>query len=96
MDPVQLNVLGVQQLVNSPVNKTFKNPQSDSEGVIGNYQHILSLDLDDDELLQLANLWESSYSTYEEKLKRRQELNYKYYLVRLRFLHQYENYLVVG
>lgn len=82
MDPVQLNVLGVQQLVNSQVNKTFKNPQSDSEGVIGNYQHILSLDLDDDELLQLANLWESSYSTYEEKLKRRQELNYKYYLGR--------------
>lgn len=82
MDPVQLNVLGVQELVNSPVNKTFKNPQSDSEGVIGNYVNNLSIDLTDEELILLSRTWESSYSSYEEKLKRRQELNYKYYLGR--------------
>jgi len=81
MDPVQLNVLGVQELVNSPVNKTFKNP-SDHEGVVGNYQEVLSLDMSDEELISLSKQWESDYSGYEEKLKRRQELNYKYYLGR--------------
>jgi len=82
MDPVQLNVEGVKQLVESPINKTHYKPQTGSDGVVGNFEDVLSLDLDDEQLLHMASVWEANYRGYEDKLKQRQKLNEAYYLGR--------------
>jgi len=68
----QLNVLGVQELVESDVNKReFGGPnntpmQSGSE---------LELNIEDGELIKLASKWENNYNQYYSKLKQKQDKN---------------------
>lgn len=78
-DPIEQNILGVQQLVGSKTNKSSFNSDN-LEGIEGEIIDELSLDLDDEELLSLAKQWEYDYLSYEAKLKPRQEANKAYYL----------------
>jgi len=81
-DPVELNILGVQQLVGSKVNKTSDGAVGQNEGVMGETFDELALDLSDDELLHLAKKWTADYAGYEASLKKRQEANKTFYLGR--------------
>lgn len=79
-DPVQMNVDGVTQLVQSKTNKIPYGSGPDAEGVDSELQDELSLDLSDDELLQLSKKWEGNYRMYEGLIKTRQQANKAYYL----------------
>lgn len=79
MDPIEQNILGVQQLVGSRANKVPYGTQI-VEGVESEPRTALTLDLSDEELLNLAKDWEANYRLYEGKLKPRQEKNKQYYL----------------
>lgn len=81
-DPVELNILGVQQLVGSRMNKVDGGASVQVEGVESEYEDELTLKLDDAELIALANRWTTRYSPYETKIKIRQEANKTFYLGR--------------
>ena len=81
IDPIQENVEGVRQLVESDLNKT-SGTTTNGEGVAGDFTDLLSLKMDDAELLKLARQWEVESAAYDEKIKTRQEWNLKYYLGR--------------
>lgn len=78
-DPISQNIDGVTQLVGSKLNKVGANAYGE-EGVEGELRDQFTLDLDDQELLRLAQKWESDYRTYEASIKLRQDANEKYYL----------------
>lgn len=78
-DPINQNIEGVRQLVGSKINKLAYG-QSESEGVSSEKEDILTLKLDDEELLLLKDKWETKYQGYEAKIKIRQEKNKLYYL----------------
>ncbi len=80
IDPISENIEGVRQLVESPLNKTGSG--DGKEGVVGDFQDVLSLKMDDTELIKLATKWTADYSEYETKIKSRQDWNMKYYLGR--------------
>ncbi len=82
IDPVSENVEGVRQLVESPMNKT--TGPNKQEGVAGDFEDVLDLDMKDEDLLLMARKWEGQYVTYEQKIKSRQEWNFKYYTGRQR------------
>ncbi len=82
MDPVAQNIIGVQSLVGSKLNKVNSGATNQLEGVEGELFDELTLKLDDDELLSLAKSWTTVYAGYEAKLKIRQEANKTYYLGR--------------
>lgn len=82
LDPVELNVIGVQQLVSSGLNKTVMSKSGQTEGVQGELTDDLSLDKTDEQLLQIANTISKNYDAYYSKIKPRQEANKKYYLGR--------------
>lgn len=81
-DPVQQNIIGVQSLVGSKLNKTNTGAPFNSEGVEGEMHDAFTLDLDDTELIRLSRFWETRYAAYEAKIKIRQEANKTYYLGR--------------
>lgn len=81
-DPVQLNVTGVQDLVESKINKTSSGVLSNMEGVEGDFEDVLTLKLDDEELLELRDNWEAQYAGYEAAISKRQRANKAYYLGR--------------
>ena len=76
-DNFQLNIDAVKNLVGSTTNKTFVDA-GDSEGVEGSYEDDLSIDLTDEELLELAKQYETEWSGYYPKIKPRQETNKLY------------------
>lgn len=78
-DPIEQNILGVQQLVSSRLNKV-PMAANQTEGVEGEPEDALTLKLSDAELLSLASQWESNYRLYEGKLKPRQDKNKQFYL----------------
>lgn len=78
-DPIQQNIDGVRQLVGSKTNK-LPYGTSETEGVSGEREDVLTLKLDDEKLLNLKSKWETKYLGYEAKLKVRQEKNKLYYL----------------
>lgn len=78
-DPIAQNIQGVRQLVGSKTNK-IPYESSEAEGPVGDREDILTLKLDDGELLKLRNKWEAKYQGYETKIKLRQEKNKMYYL----------------
>lgn len=82
MDPIAQNILGVQSLVGSKLNKTQSGATGQVEGIEGELRDEFTLDLDDTELLALASQLETSYAGYESKIKPRQEANKTYYLGR--------------
>lgn len=79
-DPFSMNIRGVSDLVGSKTNKIPGNAGSQVEGVVGELEDVLALDLDDGKLLLLAKRREAQYLPYEGKIKPRQEKNKKYYL----------------
>ena len=54
-DPVEQNIIGVQSLVGSKLNKINTGTTGNGEGVEGEFTDEFTLDLSDDELLRLAN-----------------------------------------
>src|SRR5665648_290684 len=80
-DNFLLNVIGPSDLVNNPTNK-ISDSLYQQEGIVGDEIDLLDLPMSDEELLALKRDYESSYATYEGKIKGRQELNKKYLLGR--------------
>ena len=78
-DPFTQNLIGVDDLVSSKTNKVYTG-NSDEEGVVGDYQDELSLDLSDEELLDLKKQYESDYAGYAPKVVARQKKNKEYLL----------------
>jgi hypothetical protein len=78
-DPFTQNLIGVDDLVSSHANKVYTG-NSDEEGVVGDYQDELSLDLSDEELLDLKKTYESQDAGYSPLIKPRQIQNKKYLL----------------
>ena len=78
-DPFSINISAVDDLVSSKTNKVYTG-NSDEEGVVGDYQDELSLDLSDEELLDLKKQYESDYAGYSPKVVARQKENKKYLL----------------
>lgn len=79
-DPIEQNILGVQSLVGSKLNKILSGASNQVEGVESEFIDEFTLTLKDEDLLDLAKKWTSNYAGYEGKIKIRQEANKKYYL----------------
>lgn len=80
LDPVALNVVGVNQLVGSHINKIPEGAGTEGqEGEQGDRIDALELDMTDEELLELRDDWEATYAGYEGRLKIRQQSNLQYY-----------------
>lgn len=79
-DPISQNIVGVQSLVGSKINKINSGASEQQEGAEGEFVDELTLKLDDAELLTLANKWEGAYRGYESELKIRQQANKAFYL----------------
>lgn len=76
-DPFQINIDAVQDLIGSDTNKVL-NDGTEVEGVEGEYQDELSLDLSDDDLLKLKDEYEQDHAQYYPKVKARQDMNKVY------------------
>ncbi len=79
-DPISLNVIGVQDLVESDLNKVKRSSGSFDEGVESEKRDVLSLDTLDEDLIKLARAREAQYAPYESKIKPRQVKQKQYYL----------------
>jgi hypothetical protein len=80
-DPFALSISGVKNLVSSGINKVKgQGDYTDDEGVQGERIDILELNMDEQELLQLAHKWEIKYADYYVKIARRQEANKTFYM----------------
>ena len=80
MDPIELNIRGVSQLVTSKLNKSTDGVGGGEEGKTGEDRDEFSLDLSDEELLALAQSIETEYAAYEGTIKERQEAANMFYL----------------
>jgi hypothetical protein len=80
-DPFTQNILGVANLISDDSNKIITKVQLEN-GVIGMPEDVLTLKMDDEELIKLSKQWEARYVVYEAKIKGRQKKNKKYYLGR--------------
>ncbi len=82
LDPFAQNILGVNNLINSGINKT---PVGDTDGEsVGELTDTLALPMEDEELLELRDEWQSKHDGYFPKIKPRQEKNKVYYTGRQR------------
>lgn len=79
-DPFALNIRGVTDLVENPINKVQGGTGTSPEGAVGDRFDALTLDMSDDELLAMRDLMEQQYATYESKLKPIWEKNLESYL----------------
>lgn len=80
-DPVEQNIIGVQSLVGSKLNKS-NSGVSQSEEIDSEHIDEFTLDLEDSELIEMKRRWEANYMGYEESLKLRQQAQKTYYLGR--------------
>lgn len=78
-DSFLTNILGVENLISSGINKTNENPNQE-EGVQGEEIDVLDLPMTDEELLTLKNEYESKHNAYYPKIKPRQDKNKLYYV----------------
>ena len=78
LDSFALNIAGVGDLVNSNDNKVLQNGALE-EGVQGDEEDALKLEMTDLELIDLKERWEIKANPYIAKLKPRQEMNKLYY-----------------
>lgn len=76
-DSFQLNIDAVDNLVGSKTNKVL-NGGSSEEGVSGDQQNYLAIDLTDEELLKLRDEYEAEHQGYFPKVKPRQQNNKTY------------------
>lgn len=81
-DPIEQNIQGVQSLVSSRLNKISGGATTQQEGLDGEKIDELTLELDDAELLKLANSLTLKYRGYEAEIKIRQALQKQFYLGR--------------
>ncbi len=81
-DPVEQNIVGVQSLVGSKMNKINLGASGQPEGIEGDYEDEFTLKLDDAELLSLATKWENKYRGYGAKIEERQKAIKTYWLGR--------------
>ncbi len=79
LDPFALNILGVGDLVSNPVNKVNAG-QDGPEGPTGDREDALTFNASDDKLIELADLYETKYASYEVMHKRIVESNLESYL----------------
>lgn len=79
IDNFQLNIDAVKNLVGSNTNKSFVD-DGDNEGIADEQEDYLSVDLTDEELIELKNQYEGEWAGYYPKIKPRQEKN-KVYLI---------------
>ena len=63
----------------SGFNSEKKGEDDYSDGIDGAVEPLLTLDMDDKELIALSDGWKNEYEVYEQKIKERQENNYKYW-----------------
>lgn len=75
-----MNVVGVQQLVGSDVNKQLKSSDGFEEGIAGSTVPELELSMSEEELLALSSRWETIYFNYYGGVKKKQETAKKYWL----------------
>lgn len=68
-DPFSLNILGVTDLVQNPINKVSDDNSDSPEGVVNDKYDALELDMSDEELLKLRDEWEKRYTPYEGKIE---------------------------
>lgn len=83
IDAFTQNIQGVSDLVNSGDNKVLRNGLEE-EGIQGEEVDVLELSMDDEELLNLREAWETKSNPYIAKIKPRQEINKQYYQGRQR------------
>lgn len=80
IDPIELNILGVQSLVGSRMNKTSSGITGQEEGVESEKIDSLELPMTDEELIKLSKKWEVQYAPYEAKINLKQKACKAYYL----------------
>lgn len=80
LDPVSLSITGVEDLVSSRVNRGRSTGGNLDEGPKGPQISDLELKMDDSELLHLAMEWKVLYTSYEGKIKSKQQANKEYYV----------------
>lgn len=68
-DPFALNIRGVTDLIENPVNKIPGQGSDGGEGVAGEKIDSLTLDMKDEELLKLRDKWEADYAGYEKVME---------------------------
>jgi len=76
-DAFEQNIAGVQDLIESGVNKSYADPKY-PDGV-GELTDVLDLPMTDEELISLKDEWESKNLSYVPKVEKRQERNKLYY-----------------
>lgn len=76
LDGFQTNLYGVQNLIESPINKVDRNVDNEA---VGEPVGILELDKSDEELLKLKDEWQSKHDAYFPKIQSRAKLNKLYY-----------------
>lgn len=76
-DSFQLNIEGVENLVNSGTNKLTDN-EHDQEGIASDTVDIFELDMTDEELLNLKREYENKSTPYIGKIEPRQKQNKEY------------------
>ncbi len=77
IDPFALNILGVQDLIETPTNKV-SNGLSDEEGVTSDFIDYLDLPMSDEELLDLRKGYENKSAPYTGLIEPRQKANKAY------------------
>lgn len=77
-DAFDENIQAVHELISSNTNKSFVGNGNGDEGVQGEYENELTLDLTDIELLELRDQYEGQYQAYYPRIKSRQETNKLY------------------
>lgn len=70
-NPFSLNVRGVTDLIENPINKVPTGGGTSPEGVASEKFDVLEVSMTDDELLKLRDDYEKRYAPYESKLKPR-------------------------
>lgn len=60
-------------------NKNKNDTGKYEDGVVGEQEQVLTLDIEDDELIKLSDGWVSEFGRYQSKITERQEQNYNYW-----------------
>lgn len=79
-DPFSLNMSGVSDLIQNKTNKSDMDGRTSAEGPQGEHYGALSLTMNDEDLIQLKNEWETRYGPYEAKIKQIFERNKESYI----------------
>lgn len=81
-DPFALNIRGVTDLVENPINKVNTSADGSPEGAEGDRYDVLTLEMSDEDLLKLRDEYEKRYAPYVSRMKPIWERNLGSYLGR--------------